>query len=276
MRKYVLLFSILVLVLSACRIESNMIFDINEDGSAVVGLELGIDDEFLQVIGSQGGGNPDDFLDEIFSDLGGIGGADVETRKDGDMNYYTTTTQVDDLSTWDWQDFGEGGAFTDFSYQSGDVNRFMATVDAGLGDDGFGDFGDLGFDPSALTGDIFSANLIVTMPGSVDSSNADEVRSDGALVWNIPLTGAVTAQAESSEGGSGSTWLWIVLGILLLVAIISGILAVVLTKKGSEKAVEEAAAAHKAEAAAAADETATMEIETSPLDEDAPSAEEEE
>lgn len=264
MRKFVLLFSLLVLVLSACRIESNVVFDINDDGSAEVGLEIGIDDEFLELMASQAGGSVDDFLDEMLADLGGIGGADVETRTEGDMNYYGTSMAVADLSTWDWESFGEGSAFQEFSYQAGDTNKFKATLGSGLGDSA-GDLGDLGLDPSALTGDIFSANLIVAMPGEVTTSNADEVRSDGTLVWNIPLTGSITAEAESSDGGSGSMWLWIILGILLLVAIVSGILAIVLTKKGSQQAVEDAAAAHQAELAAAADETATIEIATTEI-----------
>jgi hypothetical protein len=275
MRKFVLLFSLLVLVLSACRIESNINFDINEDGSAVLGIELGIDDEFLDLLAGQSGGSVDDVLDDMLSGLGGLGGDDVETRKDGDMNFYGTSTEIDDLSTWDWESFGQGAAFSDFSYESGDTDTFMATLGAGLGEDELGDFGDLGLDPSALTGDIFSANLMVKMPGDVKTSNADEVRSDGTLVWNIPLTGAITAQAESSAGSSfGSMWLWIILGTLLVVAIVSGILAIVLGKKSSEKAVADAAAAHEAETAAAAaatpaDETATLEIEQTQAD-DAP------
>ena len=60
-------------------------------------------------------------------------------------------------------------------------------------------------------------------------------------------------------------WLWIILGTLLVVAIVSGILAIVLTKKGSQKAVEDAAAAHQAELAAASDETATIEIATTEI-----------
>ena len=99
MRKFVLLFSLLILVLSACRIESNVVFDINDDGSAEVGLEIGIDDEFLDLMASQAGGSVDDFLDEMLADLGGIGGADVETRTEGDMNYYGTSMSVADLST---------------------------------------------------------------------------------------------------------------------------------------------------------------------------------
>jgi hypothetical protein len=280
MRKFVLLFSMLVLVLSACRIESNMKFDINEDGSAVVGIEIGIDDEFLQLIAGQAGGSVDDVLDEMLSGLGGLNGTEVETRKDGDMNYYGTSMQIDDLETWDWQSFGQGGAFSDFSYESGDVDRFMATVGAGIGEDQLGDLGDFGLDPSALTGDLFSANLMVKMPGDVKSSNADEVHSDGTLVWNIPLTGTITAQAESAEGSSGSMWLWFVLGALLLVAIASGIAAIILGRKSSEKAVEDAAAAHKADATATAAiapaDAATLEIETTTLDETPESSDEEE
>ncbi len=258
MRKFVLLFSLLVVVLSACRIESNMVFDINDDGSADVGVEIGLDDEFSNLISSQSGGSVDDFIEEIFSEIGDAAG--IETRQEGDMTYFRRVTQVEDLSTWEWESSEGGWAFSDFSYESGDTNKFQATV-TGVAD---ADLGDFGFDPSALTGDFFKVNLIVKMPGEVKTSNADEVR-DGALVWNIPLGGSITAQAESSEGSSGSTWLWIILGVLLLIAIASGIAAIILTKKGSEKAVNDAAAAHQAETAAAAAlaaDTATLEIDT--------------
>ena len=46
MRKYLLIFAMLALVLTACRIESNVNLDIEEDGSAVVLVEIGMDEEF--------------------------------------------------------------------------------------------------------------------------------------------------------------------------------------------------------------------------------------
>ena len=45
MRKYVLIFTMLAIVLTACRIETNVNLDINEDGSAAVLVEVGFDDE---------------------------------------------------------------------------------------------------------------------------------------------------------------------------------------------------------------------------------------
>lgn len=266
MRKTVLLFALLVVVLTGCRLESNMVFDINEDGSAIVGLEIGIDDEFKDLIESQAGGSVDDMLGEMF---GEIDGTEDPVRVEGDMTYYRTSIEVADLATWDWESFGGDGSFSEFSYEhtptSAKFKASIASVDTG--DVG----GDFGFDPSTITGDIISANLIVSMPGEVTTSNADEVRSDGTLVWNIPLGGSVTAMAESSAGSSGSFWIWVIIGLVLLAAIVAGVIAIMMGRKGERTTVEKAAAAHQAGLAA----TPSSTTETLEMDTDADGSEEE-
>ena len=85
MRKYLIIFALLSIALSACRVESNIILDINKDGSATVGAEVGFDQEFRNLI-EQSGGSPDDIL----SDLPDFGGQDVQPiqRTEGDMTFY--------------------------------------------------------------------------------------------------------------------------------------------------------------------------------------------
>ncbi len=114
---------------------------------------------------------------------------------------------------------------------------------------GVGDLGgdDFPIDPSEITGDIFSAKVIVTMPGNVTEHNADEERSDGALVWNLPLVGTKDIFATSSFGGSGVNWIWFVVGGILLVGVIAAVAAIMASRKDSERAVAEAAAAHEAQ-----------------------------
>lgn len=242
MRKYVLAFFGLALVLSACRIESNIILNINEDGSATVGAEIGFDEEMLDLV-TQGGGDPNDILGDL-PDLGGDGVEPIQ-RVDGDMTYYGVTTNIDDLSTYDFDGF-EGEAFSEFSYQfDSNSATLAATVDA----TGVGDLGgeDLGIDPAEITGDIFSARVLVAMPGTIAEHNADEVMSDGTLVWNLPLSGSKDVFATSTFGSSSFNWIWLLVGGVLLIGVIAAVAAVMTSRKDSEKAVAAAAAQHQAD-----------------------------
>ena len=62
MRKYLLIFAMLAIVLTACRIESNVNLDIEEDGSAVVLVEVGMDEEFREAMTGQTGSTEEDFI----------------------------------------------------------------------------------------------------------------------------------------------------------------------------------------------------------------------
>jgi hypothetical protein len=238
MRKYTLIFIVLTLVLAACRIESNIGLDIAEDGSAKLTIEVGFDDEFLALLGSQGGGfTEDDLLGDLISGTDG----EFTERREGDMNYFATTTDIADLSTWDG-DVDTAG-FSNFSYSFDDEGaRLSASL---VPDDSSGLGGDLGFDPSAITDDFISANLVVTMPGTVTSHNADEVRN-GALVWNIGLTGTTEVSAESTFGGSDFPWLVILLIVVLIAALVGAIVALIVSRKSNERQL---AAIHAAKAA---------------------------
>lgn len=241
MRTYVLAFFGLALLLSACRIESNVILDINEDGSATVGAEVGLDEEMLDIV-SQSGEDPT----ELLSDLPSLGGEEVEpiNRVEGDMTFFGFTTTVEDLSTYDFAGL-QGETFSEFIYEYDDSSATLtATVDAtGVGDLGGG--GELPIDPTDITADLFSARVLVAMPGSVTEHNADEVTGDGTLVWNLPLSGSVDIFATSTFGNTAPTWFWFVVGGILIVGIGAGIAAVMMSRKNSEKAVAEAAASYQ-------------------------------
>ena len=269
MRRYVILFALLAVVLAACRVESNIILDINEDGSATVGAEVGFDDEFLALI-TESGGSPED----LFSDLPNFGDDVVTTeRTEGDMTYFGVVGEVDDLSTLEAGSENLEG-FESFSYT---FDESSATLEAVIAAANTGDFGgEFGIDPSTITDEFFSANLIVTMPGTVTESNADVVRGDGSLVWNIPLTGEKQVFATSETGASATSWFIFVLVLVLLVMAIAAIVAVVVSRRQSQKAVDAAVAAHAAEASAADDDASdggTEELPPPPAD-DAPPADE--
>jgi hypothetical protein len=242
MRKYTLAFFALALLLSACRIESNILLDISEDGSATVGAEIGFDEEMLDLV-SQGGGDPSDILGEL-PELGGESVEPIE-RVEGDMTYYGAQTSIDDLSTYDF-DVPQGETFSEFSYEFDDSTATLAARVEATGIDDLGGE-DLPIDPSEITGDIFSANVIVKMPGTVTEHNADEVRSDGSLVWELSLTGTKEIFATATFGESSQDWIWLIVGGVLLLGVIAAIAAVMASRKDAAKAVAEAAAAHEDE-----------------------------
>lgn len=237
MRKVLLLIAVLTVVLAGCRVETNVILDIEEDGSALVGAEVGYDEEFRQLL-EQSGANPDD----LFSDLPTVGD-DVVTieRTEGDMTFTGVASNVPDLSAVAAENT-QLDTFSSFSYEFDEDGATLAATVAA--DDGLagGDLGELGIDPSQLTDEFFSANVVVTMPGEVTEHNADVVRSDGTLVWQIPLSGSKQINATSSFGASSANLLLILLVALLLLGIIVVIVATVVSRRQSQQAVATAAA----------------------------------
>jgi uncharacterized protein YceK len=282
MRKLLLPIAFMTLLLAGCRVESNVILDIAEDGSAVVTAEVGFDEEFRQILG-EAGANPED----LFADLPSFGDEDVvlTERVDGDMTFYGASTDVEDLSSFDMIS-NQGEVFTSFDYTFDDEGaRLDATLSAAdLGAAGGGE--DLPFDPAQITDEFFSANVLVTMPGTVTESNADEVRGDGTLVWNLPFTGVKEITATSEFGGTSVNWVLVVLLVVLIVGIVAAVVATVVSRRESKKAVEAAAASHAAASAASDDdvdsteasgaettsEARTVTIEVEELPDDAPGA----
>ncbi|GMR01862.1 MAG: hypothetical protein BMS9Abin20_0184 [Acidimicrobiia bacterium] len=279
MRKFLFIFALLAIALSACRAESNVILTIEEDGSATVGAEMGFDQEFRDLL-EQAGFSADDMV----SRLSGSGGEDLQPilRTDGDMTYFGASSSVDDLSTLDLSTEGMdffSEFFSVFSYEFDDSSaRLTATVES---PDFSGGGENFPFDPSAITREVFSANVIVSMPGTVGEHNADEIRSDGTLVWNIPLTGSTTIVATSEYGSGSNSWIFWVLGGVLIVGIVAAATAMIVSRKEAEKAVATAAAAYAAstqeapppvvestEDASTEDESDT-ETENAPSDDDA-------
>jgi hypothetical protein len=242
MRKYLLLAALLTIVLTACRVESNVALDINEDGSATVAVEIGFDEEFQQLL-TQSGANPGDLI----GDLPSFGDTDVAPteRVDGDMTYYGVATEVEDLSNFDTSS-GLGDMFSSFSSFSYTFDDSSAELNATLTSADLGNVGgELPIDPSTITDELFSAQVTVKMPGTVNESNADEVRSDGTLVWKVSFTEETTITATSDFGSSSSSWILIILIAVLIIGLIAAIVATIVSRRESQKAVEAAAASHQ-------------------------------
>lgn len=216
MRKMWPILAALVVLTSACRLETNLSIDVNDDGSGTVTTELGIDEEMQGLLESFGGG------DDILSGLDFGGATPTETRVEGDMTFFGATQTFTDVS--------QIRALLDENQDQASFEEFELTVDdAGAklvartgplsAQDGFDTEG-LPFDPSTITDEVFAANIFVAMPGNVTEHNADEVMADGTLRWSISLTDPLDIQAESSFGGGGVPWLPI--GIAAIVILGAG------------------------------------------------------
>ena len=239
MKKLVLLFAGIALLTVACKAEMNVLVDINDDRSGTVAFEFGLDDELRELLESSGG-SADDLFGELDLDIATEGGT-VTERTEGDMTFTGATKDFDDISQVMTDLVGDtsgDGMFTEFSFVMDDETAALAATASSEEQD----VGDLGLDPSSLTGDVFSANFILGMPGTVVEHNADEVLPDGRLKWSLPILGGTKTFIAKSEFGSSSLWwLWIVLGVVLVVGVIAIIAAVVLGRRQEKQAVTDAA-----------------------------------
>ncbi len=260
MKKLLLLIAGIALLTVACRAEMNVIVDINEDRSATAAFEFGLDEEFRELIESNDGSVDDLFEEFDFGAEGGVG----TTRTEGDMTFTGFVKEFADVDTAMDDLTGvtdsEDPLFQDFSFTMDDKT---AELTAGISASEE-DFGDIGLDASGMTDDIFSANFILGMPGTIVEHNADEVLADGRLRWDLPILGGdKDIYAKSEFGGSSLLWLWIVLGVVLVVGVIAIIAAIVLGKRQSKQAVSDAAAQYPQPAVVPADDPeASPETET--------------
>jgi hypothetical protein len=239
MKKLLLLIAGIALLTVACRAEMNVIVNINEDQSGTVAFEFGLDEEFLGIIESTGGS-----VDDLFGELDlGTGEGEATVRTEGDMTFTGVTKEFTDVNEAMDELTGvsdsEDPLFQDFSFTMDDETAELTARISAPEED----LGDIGLDPSALTGDLFSANFILGLPGTVVEHNADDVLADGRLRWDLPILGGEKdIYAKSEFGSSNLWWLWIVLGVVLVVGVAAIVAAIVLGKRQSKQAVTDAAA----------------------------------
>jgi hypothetical protein len=239
MKKLLLLIAGIALLTVACRAEMNVIVNINEDQSGTVAFEFGLDEEFLGIIESTGGS-----VDDLFGELDlGTGEGEATVRTEGDMTFTGVTKEFTDVNEAMDELTGvsdsEDPLFQDFSFTMDDKTAELTARISAPEED----LGDIGLDPSALTGDLFSANFILGLPGTVVEHNADDVLADGRLRWDLPILGGEKdIYAKSEFGSSNLWWLWIVLGAVLVVGVAAIVAAIVLGKRQSKQAVTDAAA----------------------------------
>jgi len=193
----------LVVLTSACRLETNVSINVEEDGSGTFVTELGLDEEMQGLLESFGGS--DDLLAGL--DLGGV--TPAETRTEGEMTYFAASQAFTDIAQLRGilDENQDQAAFEEFQLDVDEDGALLVAKTGPLSTQDGIDVDALPIDPSALTDDVFAANVFVTLPGKVVRHNADEVMSDGRLRWTISLTEPLDIEAESSFSEGGLPWL---------------------------------------------------------------------
>ncbi|HSG79469.1 MAG TPA: hypothetical protein VLD62_07820 [Acidimicrobiia bacterium] len=203
MRRISALAMVLALVAVACRIETNVVADLNADGTGTVMFEVGFDEEAQGLF----------LADANPFDQAPPGATTSEETRDG-IRYFQFTSSfsnAEELTQLMLE--SDQAPFESFS-ASFSENSVKIDARTGAEGGGFFDEGDLeGFSPDQLE-DSLAANIVITMPGKVISSTADS--ADGStLSWSVPIFsgGTLAVQAESdptqdADGGGGfPAWL---------------------------------------------------------------------
>lgn len=216
MRRLIIMASLLALVATACKLETNIGAIINADGSGTVVTELGMDEEAKGIF-LQDGADPFEG-----NDLSTCEGAERSEEQRGDMTFYILACDIADLAEFEQAlTSSENTMLSTFDITVTDtLVTVSGTADASntLGSEAEG------FDP-AIFEESISANLKITMPGSIIEHNADS-RNGNTLTWEIPVLGGVLdVQASSNpagtpasggDGGGFPTWLIAVIAVVVL------------------------------------------------------------
>jgi hypothetical protein len=231
MRRLLPLAALLVLLTTACRIETNVGAQINADGSGVISAEIGLDDEAAEMI-EQFGGGEDPFAENPLADYPE---AELREEKRGGMSFRIWSAQVEDIDSVIQEQIvsGPDSFIEEFDLSiAPDRVEVVGRTSAGasMGDlEGMGDF----MSAEELA-ESFAINLRLTLPGKILDHNAD-AKDGNTLTWSIPITGeALDVRAVSdptqSEGGGFPLWAIIVIAAVVLVGI--GAVALLGRKKG--------------------------------------------
>lgn len=217
-RRLLVMTAALGLLLAACEAEINVRVELEADGSGTAAVEIGVDEEFRELIEASGESLEDAFLeggDEIFS----LPGAEQVTFTRGDLDYIAVSLPFDDINDLSsLADDASDNPLNDLDI-SIDEDRAVVSGSLDLGDDTLGT-ADLGeFDPGIIE-DVFAFHVQVKMPGDVKESDADRTLEDGTLEWDIPLTGGVVSiEAISDPTPSSGFPIWLIV-LIAAVAIV--------------------------------------------------------
>ncbi|MCU0282090.1 MAG: hypothetical protein MUE66_09820 [Acidimicrobiia bacterium] len=228
MRRLIPLLMLLALIATACRIESNLIADINADGSGVIGAEIGYDEEAEAFI-EQFTQGEDPFAD---SPMAGMPGAQTREEDRGGMHFLISTAEVEDIAAAIEQSIAAdpNSLLQEFSITV-NANRVEVTGRGSLTGALEGAEGMLSPDQLA---ESVGANIRLTLPGAVLESNATS-RDGNTLVWALPITGGdieIRAASDPTQSPGGGFPLWAIIVIAAAAAAAVGAAVLMSRKRG--------------------------------------------
>lgn len=227
------LIAIAAVALAGCRAEAELGIDVESTGAGTFGFEIGVDEEFQDLLESSGQN-----IDQLLGDLP-PGATALEPRvEDGLTVYGFSQAFADPEEATDLVSQGTAGVDMETSSFELSVADGGAALDASLdlpnAAEQAGEFGGL----VQSLDEVFSVALRVHLPGTVEEHNADRTLDDGSLVWDIPLTGGVLdVQARSEAQGGDSAVLPIVITAAVVV-LAAGLWAFSRRRAGDAAAVE--------------------------------------
>ena len=253
MKRYLPLLTILVLVLSACTIRLDVGLTVNEDESGTFALFMGFDEEFQQLMEQSGGEGFD--MTEGLADV--PEGWTVEDVVEDGFEGIRITTDFADFEELEQKlgELGEGqdaGVGTDFLgdfglTHEGDEFRFEVDVSGvdeqlsgAVGDSG-GDDLLSGMDPATLFEDLFEIRFRLTLPGEIQSHNADSVDGN-TLTWNVAFDEEDTTYQAVSSTAAGSSSL-LLIGGAAAVIVVAGIGIAAMRNRKKDEAISAVSAA---------------------------------
>ncbi len=253
MKRYLPLLTVLLLVLSACTIRLDVGLTVNEDESGTFALFMGFDEEFQQLM-EQGGGEGFNMTEGLADVPEGWSVEDVVEDGFEGIRITTDFTDFEDLEE-KLGELGEGqdaGVGTDFLGDFGlthEGDEFRFEVDAsGVDEQLSGAVGNSGgedllsgMDPATLFEDLFEIRFRLTLPGEIQSHNADSVDGN-TLTWNVAIDEEdTTYRAVSSTAGGSSSMLLI--GGAAAVVLVAGVGVVAMRSRKKNAAVAAVSAA---------------------------------
>lgn len=204
MRRFALL-AVFVLLLSACKVKVEQGFELNADGSGEAVMIVAFDQEAQDMLADSVPG--EDPL-EAMSTSAPPGWTSAEWSEGGFKGFRATAPFADLISLQNLvvtTMSGDDGMFESFSIiESAGGFRIDGVLSGESLEQSMSGSEDLlAGAADEMLGSFFEAAIVLKMPGDVTSHNADEVRGDGTLIWNVGATdGGRVIRAESQPGSS--------------------------------------------------------------------------
>ena len=224
MRRFALL-AVLVLLLSACKVKVEQGFELNADGSGEAVMIVAFDQEAQDMLADSVPGE-----DPVAAMSGSAppGWTSAEWSEGGFKGFRATAPFSDLISLQSLvvaTMSGEDGMFESFSIiESAGGYRLDGVLSGESLEQSME--GDALFAGAAedMMESFFEAAIVIKLPGDVTSHNADEVRGDGTLIWNVGVTDGGRAIRAESQPGSSLPIIPIAAGAVVLLAALFGFL----------------------------------------------------